>query len=155
MERNLTYISEFTSNIVHIPGSENVVADGLSCPSSPVYVLSSALPVFSTTPLNLSASGFDFSSLPSLQSACPSLQSMVFNPSLSIVSVPFLQSSVLCDVSSGSPQPLVPASLCHQLFISLQRSLRFLVSRFPLEDFHMYIWIWWGHCLPARGSVIS
>ena len=57
---HLAYISEFTSNIVHIPGSKNVVTDALSHPSSPVLVPSSALPLFSTTPLDLSATGFDF-----------------------------------------------------------------------------------------------
>ena len=58
---------EFTSDIVHIPGSENVVADALSLPSVPDL----AVPVFSAVPLDLFALGFDFSSLPTLQSAYP------------------------------------------------------------------------------------
>ena len=35
---HLSYISEFTSDIVHIPGSDNVVADALSRPFSPVPI---------------------------------------------------------------------------------------------------------------------
>ena len=35
-QRHLAYLAEFTSSIVHIPGKENVVADTLSRPVSPV-----------------------------------------------------------------------------------------------------------------------
>ena len=35
-QRHLAYLAEFTSSIVHIPGKENVVADALSHPVSPV-----------------------------------------------------------------------------------------------------------------------
>ena len=33
-QRHLSFISEFTSSIVHLPGAENCVADALSCPTS-------------------------------------------------------------------------------------------------------------------------
>ena len=35
-QRHLAYLAEFTNSIIHIPGKENVVADALSCPISPV-----------------------------------------------------------------------------------------------------------------------
>ena len=47
--RHLTFIAEFTSNIVHVPGAENAVADALSRPSSPDSAPASALP---SPPLN-------------------------------------------------------------------------------------------------------
>ena len=49
--RPLAYISEFTSDIVHGPGSENVAADTLSCPYSPVPASSTAVPVSPPFPL--------------------------------------------------------------------------------------------------------
>ena len=92
---HLAHISKFTSDIVHIPGSENGVADALSRPTSPSSAPVSDVSVLSAVALDLSTPGFDFSPLPAVQSACPYVQSMISIPSLSVVSVPFLQSSVL------------------------------------------------------------
>ena len=121
-QRHLAYISKFTSDIVHVPGSENAVADTLSRPYSHPSAsapFSSPLPVLHTVDLDSSTPGFDFSAFPALQSACPSVQAMLSNTSLSVVSIPFLQTSVFCDVSSGSPHPLVPEILQKNLFFSL------------------------------------
>ena len=86
-------MAEFTSDIVHVPGAENPVSDALFRPYSSVSAshTASSNPAFvSAINLDLSASGFDFSALPALQSACPSIQSMLSSPTLSVVSVPFL-----------------------------------------------------------------
>ena len=123
-QRHLAYISEFTSDIVHVPGSENSGADALSRPYSPPSASAPFIPpqpVLHAVDLESSALGFDFSALPALQSACPSVQAMLSNPSLSVVSIPFLQTSVFCNVSSVSPCPLVPEVLRKILFLSLHR----------------------------------
>ena len=161
--QHLAYISKFTSDIVHVPGSDNVVADALSPPFSPVPVKSSALPVFSATSLDLSTPGFDFSSLPALQSESPSVQSMISSPSLSIGSVPFLKSSVLYNVSLGSPRWLVPSALRHQLFLSLHRlshpgvcaSCRLLSSKFVWPGLSKDVGLWTRSCLQCQQSKIQ
>ena len=70
---HLSYLVEFTSSVVHVPGPENVVADALSRPSP---VLSFSTP----SQLSLTPSsdkpvifGFDVSLLPLLQLTCPSV----------------------------------------------------------------------------------
>ena len=113
-------------------------------------------------PLHLSASGFDFNSLPALQSACPSVQSMISNPSLSVVSVPFLRSFVLCDVSSGSPRPLVPSTINHQLFLALHglshpgvcASWRLFSSKFVWPGLAKDVDLWKRSCLRCQQSKI-
>ena len=121
------------------------------------------MPVFSAIPLNLSTSGFDFSTIPALQSTCTFIQSMIFNSSLSMVSVPFLRSSVLWDVSSGSPRPLVPSSLHHQLFLSLHglshpglcASWRLLSSKFVRPGLAKDVGLWTRFCLRCQQRKIQ
>ena len=50
-QRQLSYISEFTGNIIHLLGVENCVADALSCPSAvyPSSTSASASPSASTS----------------------------------------------------------------------------------------------------------
>ena len=142
---------------------DNTVADALSCPSSTSYAPVFAVPVLHAVSLNLSAPGFDFSSLHALQSACPSVQSMISNPSLSVVCIPFLQSSILCDVSSGSPRPLVPTALCQQLFLALhglshpgtQASQRLLSSKFVWPGIDKDVGLWTRSCIRCQHSKIQ
>ena len=98
----MAYITKFTSSIVLVPGAENAVADAMSRPTSSVstpFASTPSPPCLSAVELYLFVSSFDVSSLPALQSACPSLKSILFSPSLSVISVPFFWSSVLFDVS--------------------------------------------------------
>ena len=109
-----------------VPGSKNMVADALSRPS--------ALPVFSAMPLDLSAKNFDFSTLPALQSKCPSVQSM-----------------------------LLPVSLCHHLFMALhgishpgvRASRRLLSSRFVWPCLGKDVDLWTRLCLRCQQSKVQ
>ena len=69
----------------------------------------------------LSTPGFDFFVLPPLQLSCPSVQSMLTNPPLQVLPFPYSDSTVLCDVSTGSIRPLVPSILRKQLFSAIHR----------------------------------
>ena len=85
-----------------------MVAAALSHPS---YVPSSPLfPVSAVCSLP-SASPGDFSKLSSLQQSCPETSALLSNPSYRVVSKPYRDSSILCDLSTGLPRPLVPVSL--------------------------------------------
>ena len=156
--RHLAYIFEFTIDIVHTPGSEKFEADALCCPFSLVPASTSAVPVFFAVSLDLSATDLDFSSLPALQYECPSVQPMLSSPSLSVVLVPFQTSSIYCDVSSGSPPPLVPVSLRNRLFLSLrwlwhpgvQASRRLLSSRFVWPCLTKDVGLWTRSCLQCQ-----
>jgi hypothetical protein len=52
-QHHLAYVSEFTTDLRHTPGSENVVTDALSRPPPVVGVASSGLSVLSIPPVSL------------------------------------------------------------------------------------------------------
>ena len=115
---------QVNSDLVHLPGLQSVVADALSNPFSIAFTLTGNLvqvlglnhfrdilpgsapscqfhPVSAVQPLS-SASSIDFSVLSSLQLSCPEATALLSNPFLRVVSVPYVESSVLCDLSTGS-----------------------------------------------------
>ena len=125
-QRHLSYIAEFTSSVVHLPWVENIVADALSRPSAmPDSTASSwflrhcpSLPFISDPALALC----DFNQYSVLQQFYPSVSEMVSTSSLSVLSVPLGDSSLLCVVSTGSLCHLVSLQLCHSLFNPLHNS---------------------------------
>ena len=147
INRELSYISKFTSNIIHLPDLDNCVVDALSCPTAvhPSSASSSASPSALTSSkrvrispslalvllspvlppeIQLSTPAFHFSFLPTLQLTCPSVQAMLANPSIQVLPIPYSDSTVnLCNVSASSVRPLVSSSLQKQLFSALHRIL--------------------------------
>ena len=176
-QRHLSYISEFTSNIVHIPGAENCVADALSRPTGSTSLPPQFKTAWTQTPSNSSGcvktvspapgltpvSGFSFDELASLQSSCSSVQSMLSSSSLQIISVPYGTIEVKCDVSTGVPRPLVPFSLRRKLFDLLHStthpgvrgSRRLISSRFVWPKMSSEIGSWSRSCLQCQRSKIS
>jgi hypothetical protein len=162
-QRHLAYISEFTTDLRHTPGSENVVADALSRP--PTVLLSSCtpatvvLPVLSIPPpsdppltpppaVAADAQPIDFTELAFAQPSCPDVQAMLASPSLSVVSRKIGTVEVLGDVSTGVFRPLLPARFRSAAVLSLHNihhpgmraSRRLVCSSF---------------CWPKMGSFVS
>ena len=176
-QRHLSYISEYTSSIVHLPGAENCVADALSRPTSSTSLLPQRKTAWTQTPtrslecvqgvspgidLN-TVPGFSFDQLAALQSSCSSVQSLLNSSSLKIISVPYGTSEVLCDISTGVPRPLVPFSLRRKLFDLLHSathpgirgSKRLISSRFVWPKMSSEIGSWSRSCLQCQRSKIN
>ena len=96
--RQLDYISQFTTNIQHVSGNDNPVADALS--RVVVNTLSPQSPVI------------DFKAMSLAQQEDPEIQQLkASGSSLSLQPMPLPTSDVtiLCDVSTGTPRPFVPS----------------------------------------------
>ena len=150
----------------HVPGTENAVDDALSRPFSPPSASAPSLlpqPVLQAVDLEFSTPGlisppFKLSRLPVLppKPCCPAPPSPL-SPS------PFLLSSVFCDVSSGSPCPLVPKILRKNLFMSLHgishpgvgASRRLLSSRFVWPGLSRDIGLCSRACLRCQQSKVK
>ena len=159
-QRHLAFVSEFTTDLRHTPGSENVVADALSRP--PAVSLSSCtpatagLPVLSIPPpsdppltaVAADAQPVDFTELAFAQPSCPDVQAMLASSSLSVVSKKVGAAEILGDVSTGTFRPLLPARFRSAAVLSLHnihhpgvRASRRLVCA--------------SFCWPKMGSFVS
>jgi len=94
--RHLSYVAEFTSDIRHIGGTDNVVADMLSRPP-PTTVAAVAA---ATDPM-------DYAALQASQRTCPSIEAAK-GTNLSLKLINFGQYRILCDTSMPQPRPVIP-----------------------------------------------
>ena len=134
--RHLFYVAEFTSDIQHVPGQQNVVAEALSRPSSSP---SSSRPLADPPGLIAGAcpppAVIDWRGVATMQSACSEVQAMATASSLHVVQRHHEGADLLCDVSTGHVRPLITAADKQAVFQALHsiahpgtRAMRRLIS---------------------------
>ena len=146
--RHLDYISQFTSDIRHIHGSANVVADTLS--RTDINILQTSSPL-------------DFVLLAKAQQNDPDL-SLVQSSSLRLKEFP-LQSStgtILCDISTGHPRPYIP--LCYRRLIfdqlhsmshpGIRATQHLITQRYVWPGINKDIRNWTRSCVPCQKSKV-
>ena len=117
--RHLSFISEFSSDIRHVSGSSNVVADTLSRPPVESSTVSSVPPppVISSVVLPTLPSDVDVMAIAEAQDRSPAeMLEYTSRPASSSLhaawcSLPGRDLKLLCDISSEPPRPVLPASL--------------------------------------------
>ncbi|BHF81061.1 hypothetical protein SprV_0702419000 [Sparganum proliferum] len=147
--RHLDYISQFTSDIRHIDGSRNEVADALSRPSIAHLQLSPGIDLAEMaaeqrrvgSPCDEDVSGLQLQELPLTTG----------------------NGTILCDVSTPSHRPFVPPSLRRKVFSSLHnlshpgsRATDKLVSdRFVWPGMHKDLKAWTRACLGCQRNKVQ
>lgn len=96
----LDFISQFTTDIHHVAGLDNPVADVLSCLEANAVQLDYTPPTV------------DFDAKAKAQSSTTILK-------LIRVPMPMCSDTILCDISTETPRPYVPEQFCHIVFDSL------------------------------------
>ncbi|CAI5673972.1 unnamed protein product [Oreochromis niloticus] len=147
-QRQLAAISEFTTDIQHVAGKSNHVADCLSrVLVSPVYV------------------GVDYAAMAAEQHADPdilALQSMKTGLVLEDTPVWDGGPRLLCDVSTGRPRPVVPLSWRRRVFDSVhalshpsvRASVKLVSARFVWPGLRKTVKEWAAVCVPCQRSKI-
>nr|VZI38648.1 unnamed protein product [Spirometra erinaceieuropaei] len=147
--RQLDYISQFTTDIRHIDGTKNDVADMLSRPS-----LSS---------LHLSH-GIDLCAMAAEQQrvGCPGNES-VSGLQLKDVHLTTGSGTILCDVSTPFHRPFVPASMRRAVFQTLhglshpgiRASQKLLTERFVWPGMNKDVKAWTRSCLSCQRNKVQ
>ena len=149
-QRHLASISEYTTDIRHIDGKENYVADALS------------RPVLSSIQLEL---GVDYAAMAVAQQTDEDFLSLCAkNTSLVLKQVRFNLSAntLLCDLSTGRPRPIVPAAFRRQFFDavhnlshpSIRASRAMITAKFVWPGVHKQVGEWAKTCIPCQTSKI-
>lgn len=139
-QNQLSFIAQFTTDIKHVSGSQNIVADAMS-----------RISAISLTPI-------DIKDLAAAQQSDTDLLEFIARGSSSLqlqpVSVPGSDITVLCDVSQRTPRPLVPTSFRRQVFDSLHElnhpgtrgSARLVASRYVWPFMQRDCRLWAKQC---------
>ena len=149
--RHMDFISQFTTNIQHISGSENPVADALSRVG--VNTLTTQSPVI------------DFTEMAAVQKEDPEIkqfQGPDSSLSLKALPVPTSEATILCDVSTGTPRPYVPPKFRRLIFDSLhslshpgvKATQRLITSRYVWPNIKADTCKWARSCLQCQRSKI-
>ena len=148
--RHLSFISEFTSDIRHVDGKDNVVADALSR----IHSFSAVTPTLDYT--ELAAHQTADQETQALRTATTSLKLVDITP-------PGSRHSILCDMSLGFPRPVVPISLRRRVFDILHSlshpgsrpTKRLIAARYVWPGFKKGITLWAKCCLSCQQSKIA
>ncbi|GFV19011.1 retrovirus-related Pol polyprotein from transposon 412 [Trichonephila clavipes] len=146
--RQLDFISQFTTNIVHIPGSDNIAADVLSRVSAITF-----------------PSQIDYDCIAETQQTDQELHTLIASgTSLKLKKVTFPNSSteIMCDLSTGTARPYVPKQHRQDVFSAMhnlshpgiRRSVHLMKQRFVWPSISSDVAKWARHCLACQKSKI-
>ncbi len=152
--RHLDYISQFTSSLRYVQGSDNVVADALS-----------------RIEINASLSGqppvVDFAAMAKAQAVDTQIRALQSSPLTSLVveAIPLENShdTILCDTSTGYQRPLVPLNWRHTVFDSLhglshpgiRATQRLVTARYVWPGINADVRRWTRSCIPCQRSKVQ
>ena len=155
--RHLDFILQFTSDIRHIKGSQNPVADALS-----------RITINNITMDKRLIDAVDFNELADKQQVDSDLLSFLSNPSSSSLQLkpfplPSSDKTIICDVSTKVPRPFVPKSFRRHIFSKLhslshpgiRATQQLISSRFVWPHMQKDIQQWSRSCLSCQRSKIQ
>ena len=146
--RHLDYITQFTTDVQHVSGFNNVVADALSR----VYSLASF-------------GNLDLQALAAAQATDPEVELLKRSSSLTLQRVPLPSGdgSLWCDVSLGAPRPVVPLPFRRSVFDvfhnlshpGIRATVRLVTSRFIWRNANKDVREWARSCLQCQRSKVT
>ncbi|XP_050689003.1 uncharacterized protein LOC126981608 [Eriocheir sinensis] len=151
-KRHLAYISEYITCVQHVSGKSNKVADALSRTAiNTIHAL---------------APGLDYTALAAAQEKdkeMPAYRTAISD--LVLEDVPFgpANTTLLCDVSTGQPRPIIPAVWRRRVFDivhnlahpSIRATKALMATKFMWHGLHKQVGNWARSCIPCQTSKIQ
>ncbi len=147
-QRHLALLAEFTSDIRHVPGRENRVADALSRPAAVVAPSSVTVP---------------WEELADAQAVCEETARLAASSALRVERVLCGGAAVLVDWSTGVPRPLVPPSFQRRVFLAvhelahpgIRATQRLIAGRFVWRGCAADVAKWCRECQQCGRSKVT
>ena len=150
-QRHLSYVSEFTTDVRHIEGKPNTVADTLS--RGEISAISSPQP------------GVQYKTMTAAQRADASITSVpTATTGLAIrdISLENYGNSISCDISTGRPRPLVPDTWQRTVFDavhylshpSIRATKQLVAAKFVWPGLRKQVGIWAKTCLRCQAAKV-
>jgi transposase InsO family protein len=155
-QRHLAFISEYTNQLVYLPGTSNMVADALSSLASAaagtVWVCAA---IADRSPL-------DLKDMALRQILCPQVQTLRSSPGLRIITQKASDLDLICNSSTGIFRPLVPRDLRRQVFEHLhgtahpgrQATSHLISSRYVWKGLSTDVTSWAKACLGCQRAKV-
>jgi len=145
-------ISEYTTCIKHIAGKSNTVADALSRTS--------------INTVHQFAPGVDFTAMAAAQQSDQEMaayRTAISGLKLQDVQFGPTNTTILCDISTGQPRPLVPASFCKTVFDTIhslshpfiRATQKLVTDRFVWHGIHKQVGNWVKTCQACQEAKIQ
>lgn len=151
-QRHLAAISEYSTDIQHVAGKDNIVAGTLSRCNA-------------IAAINHPVAGVDFSAMAEAQlldEETPLCRTAISG--LKLQDIPFgpASATLLCDISTGQPRPLVPQSCRRVVFEaihnlahpSVRATQKLLAQKFVWHGMRKQVGIWAHQCVACQASKI-
>ncbi len=151
--RRLAYVAEFTSDIRHVAGQDNVAADALSRP--PISTI--------TAPSQPTGVVADLQGIAARQLSCQSTLQASKSPSLQVKACEVEGVSLLCDESTGRLRPLVPETDRPLVFEAIhgvahpgiRATRRLIAARFLWPGMRSDIASWCRSCVACQRAKVT
>ena len=159
VERHLAYISEFTSDLRHVPGRENLVADSLSRPPA----VAAQPPAVSAVVPPASTGTLSWEQIAAGQSTCEELPRLLQSSALKLQAVKMQGVDVWCDASTGVLRPVIARGQrkhvfenVHQLaHAGIRATTRLISSRFVWPHLASEVKEWCRQCTACQRAKVT
>ena len=147
--RHLDFISQFTSDIRHVNGRDNPVADALSR--------------MDVNAINVSPLPVDYAVIAKAQQNDPDLSQLTATSlDLQALPLPHSTNTIICDMSTASPRPYIPEPFRHLIFDhfhsqahpGIRATQRLITARFVWPGVNRDIRKWAKSCISCQRAKI-